>query len=100
MGKLIGMTRHSDRSNVECKESQVVENAPNNRGEIYVTQNYAHRRNADGSFDSICLHCFQTVASASIDAAMAEINATLAQNEMQHRSVHYISKSSKAGEIR
>src|ERR1700757_3511960 len=99
MSKLISMTRHSDRANVECKESPIVEDAPNDRREFYVTQNYAHRRNADGSFDSICLHCFQTGASASIDAALAEINAALAQNEMQYRSVHYISKSSKAGDM-
>ena len=42
-----------------------------------MTQNYARRCNADGSFDSICLHCFQTVASATSNAALAE-------NEMQH----------------
>ena len=45
-----------------------------------MTGNYAHRCNADGSFDSICLHCLQTVASAPVDAALAE-------NEMQHRCI-------------
>ena len=26
---------------------------------------YAHRLNEDGTFDSICLHCFQTVTTAT-----------------------------------
>jgi hypothetical protein len=26
---------------------------------------YAHRLNDDGTFDSICLHCFHTVTTAS-----------------------------------
>lgn len=55
-----------------------------------MTGNYAHRCNVDGSFDSICLHCFQTVALASIDAA-------LAQNEMAHRCIALDLKIFEAG---
>jgi hypothetical protein len=29
---------------------------------------FPHRRNQDGSFDSICLECFATVATESIEA--------------------------------
>ena len=76
MGSLLRNTRQSGTSDVECKLGPIFEN----RGSIYMTGNYAHRCNADGSFDSICLHCFQTVASAPIDTA-------LAQNEMQHRCI-------------
>jgi hypothetical protein len=28
---------------------------------------FAHRKNRDGSVDSICLYCFQTIASANIE---------------------------------
>ena len=30
-------------------------------------ERYAHRLNDDGSFDSICLHCFQTIATAETE---------------------------------
>ena len=33
---------------------------------------YPHRRNYDGSFDSICKSCFATVANAWDEAALAE----------------------------
>jgi hypothetical protein len=32
---------------------------------------FPHRRNRDGSFDSICVTCFATIASAQSDAALA-----------------------------
>jgi hypothetical protein len=76
MGSLLRNTRQSGTSDVECKQDPISEN----RGVIYMTGNYAHRCNTDGSFDSICLHCFQTIASAPIDAALAE-------HEMQHRCI-------------
>jgi hypothetical protein len=79
MDQLLSIIR-SETSNVECKPSPIFGNESRNRGIVYMTQNYAHRCNADGSFDSICLHCFQTVASASTDAV-------LAQNEMKHRCI-------------
>ena len=28
------------------------------------SEDYAHRKNEDGTFDSICLYCFRTIASA------------------------------------
>lgn len=28
------------------------------------SEDYAHRKNQDGTFDSICLYCFRTIASA------------------------------------
>jgi hypothetical protein len=39
---------------------------------------YAHRRNADGTSDSICLHCFRTVASCNRSTDLPEM-------ESQHR---------------
>jgi hypothetical protein len=80
MGQLSSISSRPETSNAECGKNLVFENEPRNRGVIYMSQNYAHRCNTDGSFDSICLHCFQTVASAPLDAALAE-------NEMQHRYI-------------
>jgi hypothetical protein len=80
MGQLLSIGNHPETSNAECEKSPVFENEPRNRGVIYMSQNYAHRCNTDGSFDSICLHCFQTVASAPIGAALVE-------HEMQHRCI-------------
>jgi hypothetical protein len=77
MGQLlsIGSVQRHRMSN---EKSPIVENEPRNRGVIYMSRNYARRCNGDGGFDSICLHCFETVASAPTDAALVE-------NEMQHR---------------
>ena len=33
---------------------------------------YPHRHNKDGSFDSICLSCFATIATANTEAELAE----------------------------
>jgi len=33
---------------------------------------YAHRENADGTFDSICLRCFQTIVSANSEMELVE----------------------------
>jgi hypothetical protein len=33
---------------------------------------YPHRHNADGSFDSICITCFATIAKATDEAALFE----------------------------
>ena len=76
MGSLLRNTLQSGTWDVECKQDSIFEN----RGSIYMTGNYAHRSNADGSFDSICLHCFKTVAATPIDASLAE-------NEVQHRCI-------------
>lgn len=32
---------------------------------------YAHRKNSDGTIDSICLFCFQTIAIAKIEEELA-----------------------------
>jgi hypothetical protein len=77
MGRL-SIISSVQRHRMSNEKRPIVENEPRNRGIIYMSRNYARRCNADGSFDSICLHCFQTVASTPIDAALAE-------NEMQHR---------------
>jgi len=37
-----------------------------------VSQIYPHRRNKDGSYDSICLTCFLTVSHASAEAELTE----------------------------
>ena len=78
MGQLSSINSRPETSNAECEKNLVLENEPRNRGVIYMSRNYARRCNGDGGFDSICLHCFETVASAPTDAALAE-------NEMQHR---------------
>jgi hypothetical protein len=31
---------------------------------------YAHRQNGDGTFDSICLHCFRTVTTANTECEL------------------------------
>ena len=33
---------------------------------------YPHRRNSDGSFDSICLNCFVTLANARTEPELLE----------------------------
>jgi hypothetical protein len=33
---------------------------------------YAHRQNADGTCDSICLGCFQTIGSANSEPELVE----------------------------
>jgi len=33
---------------------------------------YGHRKNEDGTFDSICLYCFQTIASAADELKLTE----------------------------
>jgi hypothetical protein len=33
---------------------------------------YPHRRNKDGSYDSICLNCFATVACTETEGELAE----------------------------
>jgi hypothetical protein len=38
--------------------------------QIFLFRKFAHRRNADASFDSICLGCFLTVGSALVDGAL------------------------------
>ena len=35
---------------------------------------YPHRRNKDGSYDSICLNCFVTVASGKSEADLTELD--------------------------
>jgi hypothetical protein len=77
MGQLLSVSS-VQRHRMSNEKSPIVENEPRNRGVIYMSRNYARRCNGDGGFDSICLHCFETVASAPTDAALAE-------NEMQHR---------------
>ena len=37
---------------------------------IVLTQKFAHRRNQDSSWDSICLRCFITVATAQIEGKL------------------------------
>jgi hypothetical protein len=36
---------------------------------------YPHRRNSDGTFDSICPECFRTVARVSIEVELAAAEA-------------------------
>jgi len=43
--------------------------------QIFVFRRFAHRRNADASFDSICLACFLTVGSASVDVELRNLES-------------------------
>jgi hypothetical protein len=36
-------------------------------------QEFVHRQNRDGSFDSICTNCFQTVANKKVEAELEQI---------------------------
>jgi hypothetical protein len=36
---------------------------------------FAHRANNDGSIDSICLHCFRTIASNSHERSLATVES-------------------------
>ena len=36
-------------------------------------QEYMHRKNADRSYDSICLRCFRTVANSGDELALPEM---------------------------
>jgi len=41
--------------------------------ELFVPIEFAHRRNADGSFDSICCRCFATVSRQSCPSNLAQL---------------------------
>ena len=41
-----------------------------------VTRLFSHRRNKDGSFESICRICFSTVARSKQEAELAEQDST------------------------
>jgi hypothetical protein len=43
--------------------------------QILLLHRFAHRRNADASFDSICLGCFLTVGSTQVDAALKDLES-------------------------
>jgi hypothetical protein len=36
------------------------------------TKGYAHRQNADGTFDSICLSCYETITSVQSEPELIE----------------------------
>ncbi len=38
--------------------------------QIFVHRKFAHRLNADASFDTICLACFLTVGNAPVDVGL------------------------------
>jgi hypothetical protein len=45
---------------------------------MFMNSGFRHRANDDGNFDSICLHCFRTVASGISEAKLIEM-------ELQHQ---------------
>jgi hypothetical protein len=48
---------------------------------------FTYRQNGDGTFDSICLHCFLTVGTAeSIEALKKNETVTLAKLTLQERT--------------
>jgi hypothetical protein len=36
------------------------------------SRNFVHRTNRDGTVDSICVHCFRTIANEKIEAALKQ----------------------------
>jgi len=57
---------------------------------MYVSEGFSHRRNADGSLDSICHKCFRTVASTlsepDLELAEKKPTATGVRNLSEMRS--------------
>ena len=51
-------------------------------------QRFPHRRNRDGSYDSICTLCFATVASSETEEELGEAEA-------KHRVILYQDESEK-----
>jgi hypothetical protein len=51
----------------------IIEGTGEMKKQIFVFRRFAHRRNADASFDSICLACFLTVGSAPVDVALRDL---------------------------
>jgi hypothetical protein len=43
--------------------------------QIFLFHRFAHRRNGDASFDSICLACFLTVGSALVDVELQALES-------------------------
>jgi hypothetical protein len=41
----------------------------------FLFRRFAHRRNADASFDSVCLACLLTVGTAMADAALQHLES-------------------------
>lgn len=41
--------------------------------QIFLSRRFAHRRNADASFDSVCSACLLTVGTATVDAALQDL---------------------------
>jgi len=54
--------------------------------------NFPHRHNADGSCDSICTLCFQTVATARIEA-------NLLHHEQSHKCSPFVLYQMSQGRI-
>jgi hypothetical protein len=44
---------------------------------------FPHRKNADGTFDSICPICFRTVASGMRESQLAELESPLQPARME-----------------
>ena len=57
--------------------------------ELRVLPFFPHRLNKDGSYDSICLQCFATVATAATSAALDEhdIEHTCREESLLKRGV-------------
>jgi hypothetical protein len=52
---------------------------------------FAHRRNADASFDSVCLACLLTVGTAMVDVALSGLRKrsslqTMGAGQLSHRT--------------
>jgi hypothetical protein len=43
--------------------------------QILLFRRFAHRRNSDPSFDTICLGCFLTVGSALVDVGLQDFES-------------------------
>jgi hypothetical protein len=54
---------------------------------------YAHRLNPDGSFDSICLYCHHTVATANTEQGLASQESSHSDDHFQEQQKNWRDKS-------
>ena len=71
----MGSLSKSDQFCHEMGGTIELENTCEMEKQILLLHRFAHRRNADASFDSICLACFLTVGSALVDVALKDLES-------------------------
>jgi hypothetical protein len=69
-----GTLSKSDQSCYE-RSGTIFKGAHEMEKQNFIFRRFAHRRNADASFDSICLACFLTVGSGLVDAELQDLES-------------------------